>query len=65
MITINQLFNESFEPLWLTKQKQRAIDNLDESLTARTNFNFREEALESLRRISGRVDQRGNYSNTC
>lgn len=65
MITTEQLFNEPFEPLWLTKQRQRTLSDLDESLRARTDFNFKQTALDSLKRISAHTDKRGNYQNTC
>lgn len=63
MITTDQLFAESFEPFWLIQKKYLAIKNLDDSLIASADFIFKQNAIESMQRISSRCDKRGNYTN--
>jgi hypothetical protein len=60
--SVNRLFNEPFEPLWMKRQREaKAVDeiqSLNDMLT-RNSFNWKASAQESRERISERFKSSG------
>lgn len=55
--SIEVLFSDAFEPVWMKNQrevKKKAEQEELESMIARINYNWREAARESRERISAR-----------